>query len=176
MLIRVATNSDRDNILNIHLRAFPDSEKDIVSALAVDLLDENTTPQTISLLAEIDNNVVGHIAFSPVKIDNNDNLQGYILAPLAVLPDYQKRGVGSKLIESGIDALLKKGINILFVYGDPAYYGRFGFNTESAEEFVPQYKLQYPFGWQALILNPFSNANTPTSIECVSCLNNPELW
>jgi len=176
MHIRIATSLDRGDILNTYLCTFPESEKDIVSKLAIDLLVESTAPQTISLVAETDNAVVGHVAFSPVKIDNNDSLLGYILAPLAVKPDYQKQGVGSKLIESGIDILLKMGVNILFVYGDPKYYGRFGFSTENAEKFIPQHKLQYPFGWQAVTLNQFSNENVASKIVCVASLGDPKLW
>ena len=176
MRIRIATSLDRNDILNTYLCTFPENEKDIVSKLAIDLLVESTTPQIISLVAETDDTVVGHAAFSPVKIDNNDSLQGYILAPLAVMPDYQKQRVGSKLIESGIEILLKKGVNLLFVYGDPEYYGRFGFSTENAEEFIPQHKLKYPFGWQANILNQFSIENLPGNIVCVASLDDPELW
>jgi len=102
MNIRTATNQDRDDVQRVHLCAFPEDENKIVSKLAIDLLFENTTPQTISLVAETDGAIVGHIAFSPVTIDNNDNFQGYILAPLGVRPDYQKRRIGSKLIEYGI--------------------------------------------------------------------------
>lgn len=174
--IRTATSLDHDDILNIYLCAFPESEKDIVSNLALNLLSESTTPQIISLVAETENTVIGHVAYSPVKIDNNDNLQGYILAPLAVMPNYQKQQVGSKLIESGIEILLKKGVNILFVYGDPKYYGRFGFSAENAEKFIPQHKLQYPFGWQAIILKQFSIENLPSNIVCVASLDDSELW
>ena len=176
MHIRTAISSDLDDIREVYLCTFPEGEREIVSKLAIDLLAESTTPQTISLVAEIDNAVVGHVAFSPVKIDNNNNLQGYILAPLAVIPGYQKQRVGSKLIESGIETLLKKGVNILFVYGDPKYYGRFGFSNENAEKFIPQHKLQYPFGWQAIILNQFSIENLPGNIVCVASLDDPELW
>ena len=176
MHIRTAINSDLDDIREVHLCAFPKGEREIVSKLAIDLLVENTTPQTISLVAETDSTVVGHVAFSPVIIENNNTLQGYILAPLAVVPDYQKQQVGTKLIESGIETLLQKGTNILFVYGDPKYYGKIGFNAEDAEKFTPQYKLQYPFGWQAMILNQFSNENLTCNIVCVASLNDPELW
>ena len=62
-------------------------------------------------MAETDGTIVGHVAFSPMKIDNNENLQGYILAPLGVKPEYQKRRIGSKLIESGMQRLFKMGIN-----------------------------------------------------------------
>jgi GNAT superfamily N-acetyltransferase len=73
------------------------------------------------LVAETEGIVVGHVAFSPVTIDNNENFQGYILAPLGVKPDYQNRRIGSKLIESGMQQLSRMGVDILFVYGDPKY-------------------------------------------------------
>ncbi len=176
MRIRTAIDTDLDGIREIHLCAFPEDERQIVSKLAIDLLVEYTTPQTISLVAETGNTVVGHVAFSPVKLDCNKNLQGYILAPLAVMPDYQKQRIGSNLIESGIKALLNTGINILFVYGDPGYYGKFGFNAANAENFIPQYKLQYPLGWQAIILNEFPVERAPCNIVCAASLGDPKLW
>ena len=90
MNIRMATKQDQGDIQSIYSSAFPDSESRIVSKLAIDLLSETTTPTTISLVAENDEAIVGHIAFSPVQIDNNENVQGYILAPLAMHPGYQK--------------------------------------------------------------------------------------
>ncbi len=153
MNIRIATNQDREDVQRVHLYAFPEGESEIVSKLAFDLFSEKTTPQTISLVAEIDGAIVGHIAFSPVIIDNNENFQGYILAPLGVKPDYQKRRIGSKLIEYGMQQLSVMGINVVFVYGDPKYYGRFGFSADAAQQYITPYKLQYPFGWQAIVLN-----------------------
>jgi len=176
MHIRTATSLDRDDILETYLCTFPEGEKDIVSKIAIDLLFESTTPQTISLVAEDDNAVIGHVAFSPVIIDSDDNLKGYILAPLAVIPDYQKQKIGAKLVEKGIQTLLKMKANILFVYGDPEYYGRFGFSTNVAEKFIPQHKLEYPSGWQAIILNQFSIKNSTSNLVCVASLNDPKLW
>jgi len=176
MSIRIATNLDRDDVRDVHLCAFPEGEREIVSKLAVNLLSERTIPQTISLVAESEGAVVGHVAFSPVSIDNNENLQGYILAPLGVKPDYQKRRIGSKLIESGMQQLQKMGVNILFVYGDPKYYCKYGFSTDVADRYTPPYKLQYPFGWQAIILNECNSAKTFINIACVTSLCDPELW
>ena len=69
--IRVATSLDRDDVREVHLCAFPEGDKQIVSTLAVNLLSEETSPKTISLVAEADGAVVGHIAFSPVTVFNN---------------------------------------------------------------------------------------------------------
>ena len=176
MRILIATSLDRDDVRGVHLCAFPEGEREIVSKLAVNLLSEETTPKIISLVAETESTVVGHIAFSPVTIDNNENLQGYILVPLGVKPDYQKRHIGSKLIENGMQQLLKMGVNILFVYGDPKYYSRFGFRSDAANRYTPPYQLQYPFGWQAIALNDGNIAKSSIKIACVTSLCDPELW
>ena len=176
MHVRVATSLDRDDIHSVHWTAFAEDERELVSKLAVNLLSEESTPQTISLVAETEGIVVGHAAFSPVIIDNNENVQGYILAPLGVKPDYQKCRIGSKLIEVGIRQLSRMEVDILFVYGDPEYYSRFGFRVDTAECYIPPYKLQYPFGWQAIALNEFSTGKSPGKIACVTSLCDPALW
>jgi putative acetyltransferase len=176
MQIRIATSLDQDKIYSIHASAFPEGEREMVSKLAVNLLAEKTTPQTISLVAETDSDVVGHVAFSPVTIGSDENFQGYILAPLAVKADYQKQGIGSKLVKNGVEQLSKMGVDMLFVYGDPEYYGRFGFTADAAEFYAPPYKLEYPFGWQAIALNESAIRKSPVEIACVDSLCDPALW
>ena len=176
MHIRKATILDQDDIRSVHLSAFAEDEREIVSNLAVSLLLEETTPQTISLVAEAEGAVVGHVAFSPVTAVNNEVFQGYILAPLGVKPDHQKRGIGAKLIDTGIRQLARTGVHVLFVYGDPGYYGRFGFTPDAAEPYAPPYRLQYPFGWQGMILNACGTGRSSSTIACVAPLCDPELW
>jgi putative acetyltransferase len=77
------------------------------------------------------------VSFSPIFLKSDSSISGYILAPLAASPEHQKQGVGLNLIKSGIDMLTKDGANVLTVYGDPAYYGRFGFKEEIGRSFVP---------------------------------------
>ncbi len=176
MRIRVATDLDRENIREVHLSAFSEGEKEMVSALAVNLLDEHTNPETISLVAEADGAVVGHVAFSPVFVESNERWVGYILAPLGVKPEYQKCQVGSTLIESGMERLAKTGVNVVFVYGDPKYYGKFGFSADVASGYSPPYELQYPFGWQAVVLTEGGFSASTGKISCVAALNNSALW
>ena len=130
--IRVATNLDREIIREVHLSAFSEGERQIVSMLAINLLSEQTNPETFSLVGEIDGAVVGHIAFSPVTV--------------------------------------------VFVYGDPKYYGKFGFEVDAASRYTPPYKLQYPFGWQAVTLNDAGLAKSSAKVSCVASLCDPELW
>ena len=176
MSIRPATILDRDNVCGVYLSAFPEGEREVVSTLALNLLIEETTPQILSYVVEITDAVVGHIAFSPVNMDSQENVQGYILAPLGVKPDYQRRDIGSKLIEHGIQELLLVGVNILFVYGDPTFYGRFGFDAVVADRYTPPYKLRYPYGWQAMNLNECDIEKSHIKIACVNSLCVPELW
>jgi len=176
MHIRLASPRDRDSVRSLHLSAFAEEERQEVATLAVNLLAEKTIPETFALVAEADNIVVGHIAFSPVSRVSTDNYQGYILAPLAVHPEFQKRRIGASLIKTGIEHLSRLDVDIVFVYGDPKYYGRFGFDADIAVEYAPPYQLQYPFGWQA---KPMTDGKTfPSSgkLTCVQSLRDPQLW
>jgi len=102
---------------------------------------------TISLVAVIDGNIAGHIAFSPVEI--SDGSAGwYGAGPLAVTPELQKRGIGSALMKAGIAALKKKNANGIALVGDPNYYTRFGFKNipHLIYEGIPQeYFMALPF-------------------------------
>jgi len=174
--IREASRPDREPIREVHSCAFSGGEEQVVAQLAVDLLGEETTPGTFALVAETDGEVVGHVAFSPVTIADNDRWTGYILAPLGVKPACQKRRVGSKLVESGLQRLSGKGVNVVFVYGDPAYYGRFGFSAGAASAYLAPYALQYPFGWQAIALNEEEPRESAVTLSCVASLRDPGLW
>ncbi len=176
MKIRVATRDDADAVRRVHLSAFPQEEGDIVSQLAVDLLSEETAPPVISLVCEADDIVVGHVALSPIRMRDTRELLGYILAPLAVSPGYQKCGIGSQLIKSGIERLSETGSDILLVYGDPKFYGRFGFTVDVAECYTPPYQIQYSFGWQGMALRDLEARRSAVNISCVSSLSIPALW
>ncbi|HKT86501.1 MAG TPA: N-acetyltransferase [Novosphingobium sp.] len=85
----------------------------------------------LSLVAQAAGEIVGHVAFSPVTHDGTD-LSWVGLGPAAVHPDYQRRGVGARLIEAGLSRLREAGANGCVVLGDPAYYCRFGFANDRA--------------------------------------------
>jgi putative acetyltransferase len=105
---------------------------------------------TLSLVAEVDGQVVGHIAFSPVTVSGGST-GWYGLGPVAVKPEFQGQGIGSALVQSGLAALREQGARGCVLVGDPAFYGRFGFSNDPALTFegVPQeYFLALPFGEQ----------------------------
>ena len=157
-------------------KAFCDEENKLIMNLVVELSEETISPSIKSLVAEVDNQVIGYVSYSPILLKSDSSIVGYILAPLAVSPEHQKQGVGSNLINFGIDMLTKDGVGVLLVYGDPAYYGRFGFKEEIGHSFLPPYPLQYPFGWAGMMLNKNPIPNTSIKFECVTALSKPELW
>ncbi|MBU1191949.1 MAG: N-acetyltransferase [Gammaproteobacteria bacterium] len=174
--IRVATNQDRDDIRDIHLQSFPEEEGHLIAEFAGNLLSEESDPATVALVAEMGGEVVGHVAFSPVYGGVNSKCLGYILAPLAVKPRYRNTGIGTKLVEGGIARLSEMGVNLFLVYGDPKYYGRFGFGAEAASNFVPPYELKYPFGWLAILRSQEGSNEQAVQLSCVESLRNPALW
>lgn len=106
--------------------AHPDSGQ--AEARIVDAL-RTARALTLSLVAEVDARVVGHIGFSPVDISDGSQ-RWYGLGPLSVSPGMQRRGIGSRLVRSGMDRLRALDANGCVVLGELDFYGRFGFGGE----------------------------------------------
>jgi predicted N-acetyltransferase YhbS len=91
---------------------------------------ENFIPE-LSLVAEINNEIVGHILFSKIKIIGNSVFETLALAPMAVIPKFQKQGIGAKLINRGLQEAKKLGFDSVIVLGHDNYYPKFGFKKAS---------------------------------------------
>ena len=123
--IRPETTSDIAAIRQVHAEAFGRSgEADLVDALRA------AGALCVALVAVEGGRVVGHIAFSPVVIQDDTSTHNALgLAPLAVLPGCQRRGIGSRLARAGLAACGKTPYGLVFVLGAPPFYGRFGFKS-----------------------------------------------
>jgi len=146
--IRPERDDDIDCIEKITIEAFKShphsdqTEHKIVAKLRID------NALSISLVAEVDNVIVGHIAFSKVKI-NDEFIGWYGLAPVSVKPEHQNQGVGSQLILSGLNAIRQLNAKGCVLLGEPEYYSRFGFKALS--ELV--FKGVPPEYFQSLLLS-----------------------
>jgi putative acetyltransferase len=139
IVIRSETDADVSAITEVTVAAFKtleisnQTEQFIIKALRA------AGALTLSLVAEIDGRVVGHIAFSPVVISDGTK-DWYGLGPVSVLPEYQKQGIGKSLINEGLSMLKQLGGQGCALVGHPNYYKRFGFKNfpELVHEGVPQ--------------------------------------
>jgi putative acetyltransferase len=125
--IRDELDKDRDAIRMINERAFDQpAEANIVDALRANCLG------LLSLVALTGSSIVGHILFSPVVIEcGKGPVTGMGLAPMAVLPEYQRQGIGSELVRTGIACLKNRPCPFVVVLGHAGYYPRFGFERAS---------------------------------------------
>src|SRR5512136_2226777 len=127
MIIRREEPQDIPAIRQVNERAFGGSGE----ANAIDALRDRGAA-TLSLVAVIDERVVGHLFFSPVTIEAPArSWPGLGLAPLSVLPDYQRQGIGTALMNAGLEECRRLGHERVIVLGHPAYYPRFGFERAS---------------------------------------------
>jgi len=121
--IRPETAEDIETIRNINTAAF---ETEAEAGL-VDALRDSSTP-LISLVAEVDQKIVGHILFSPMTLSGKSTIVKIAgLAPMAVMPDYQKRAIGTALVKKGLKQCISIGYQAAVVLGHPEYYPQFGF-------------------------------------------------
>ncbi|WP_331769817.1 N-acetyltransferase (plasmid) [Embleya sp. NBC_00888] len=127
MDLREELPSDRPAVRDVHLRAFGDHG--LVVADLVDTLRDTITPEDgLSLVAEHDGQVVGHVMFTRGLLDAPRRLvEVQVLSPLAVMPELHGRGIGSTLVRHGLGILAERAVPLVFLEGDPGYYSRFGF-------------------------------------------------
>ena len=124
--IRPETEGDRPAVFEVNAAAFPTPAE----ARLVDVLRDSVT-EHISLVAVENEDIVGHIMFTPVTLDTCDTLQIMGLAPMAVSPSVQRGGIGSELVRAGLQCCRDLHIGAVAVLGHPDYYPRFGFRPSS---------------------------------------------
>ncbi len=133
--IRNEQRGDAAQIYEVNRQAFGRKEEaDIVNVL------RDSCPGIVSLVAELDNRIVGHVLFTPATIqDGERKVVGASLGPLAVLPEYQKTGIGSALTRAGLEAMRRAGEPFVVLVGHPTYYPRFGFERASKYGLICEY-------------------------------------
>lgn len=174
--LHVTKSQDASDIREVETCAFGFAkEADLVDDL---LIDETAFP-TLSLMAKHNGKAVGHILFTRVTFQGNSaSPLMHLLAPLAVIPEYQGFGVGGFLINHGIRQLKEIGCLRVFVLGHAGYYPRHGFEPDAGSKgyhapyFIPEH-LKDCWMTQGLSANPF---NAKGNIQCAQALMRPEHW
>lgn len=136
MDIRSETLPDYAAIAEVNILAFgQENEAKLIKEIRC---SQGYIPE-LSLVAEIDGAIVGHILFSYIDLIGEESLQVLGLAPLAVIPQFQKRGIGSALVEAGLEKADAMKEALVIVLGHPHFYPRFGFQPSV------NYKITSPF-------------------------------
>ena len=136
MIIRREKKEDFTKIYEINKQAF--NQKDESELIERIRVGKNFIPE-LSLVAEENGKILGHILFSKIRIIGEKEYESLALAPMAVLPKYQKQGIGTKLIEEGLKKARKLGFDSVIVIGHKDYYPKFGFERAS------KWNIECPF-------------------------------
>lgn len=171
--ISAATTADLPAVLRVEREAFgADEVPDLVAALLAD----PTARPSLSLLAWQGDDPVGHVLFTAARIAGAPSVTVSILAPLAVVPARQGRGVGGCLIEEGIARLARVGTGLVFVLGHPGYYPRHGFTPALPLGLAAPYEIAPPEAWMVRALRPRLLGEILGAVKCAEALERPEHW
>lgn len=135
MNVRFEQEADHPAVGAVHRAAFGD-HGDVVANLVDELREAVTRGEGLALVAEEGDGVVGQVMFTSSLLDAPRQLVSVqVLSPVGVLPDSQKRGVGTALIRRGLELLVERATPVVFVEGPPQFYSRFGFEPGTEQSF-----------------------------------------
>ena len=176
MHIQEAAETNLNDVLLIESLAFGHEKE---AKLVRDLLDDPSAKPLLSLLAFKNNRAVGHILFTKARLSGPQyTVSIVILAPLAIVPDAQKQGIGGKLIEHGLESLSNSRIDLVFVLGHPEYYPRYGFKPAGRLGFEAPYPIhdEHANAWMVQALKSDVIGTVSGKVVCADALNKPEHW
>ena len=179
MEIRKSTESDNIDILNVHTRAFGEKKGSEIADLVSGLFGDKTALPLLSLIAVDDTKTIGHILFTKAKVtQTSESVTAQILAPLAILPDFQSKGIGGQLIKEGFKQLKNSGVELVFVLGHPDYYPRFGFNPAGVLGYEAPYHipLEHAGAWMVQELSSGVIGKVQGKVQCSDVLSQPQHW
>ena len=176
--IRVAVDQDRDKVLAVHRSAFGDDEGPVIARLVEAMLDDPTGEPILSLVAELNDAIVGHVLFTSVEIEPCKQASARLLAPLAVTCEHHGQGIGSRLVQEGFKRLEEAGVELVFVLGYPDYYSRSGFVPAGVRGFHAPYPIlpKNADAWMVHELSPGAIARHEGTVRCSNALDHAEYW
>lgn len=179
MTIREPFERERNEVLDIHMNAFGDDEGPVIAKLVNELLDDVTARPIHSLVAEIDGRLLGHVLFTAVTVEpDNAKTKSQILAPLAVVANRQRQGIGKRLVREGLRRLSDDKVKLVFVLGYPDYYSRFGFTPAGIRGLQAPYPIpdQHADAWMVHELVPGAIDSANGTVQCCKSLDHRQYW
>ncbi len=169
---------EKPEIQAVFRQAFSDAENEeegrAIATLVDDLITSTPSQDVFGYVAKKEQDILASIFFSRLRFENST--EAFLLSPVAVLPNFQRQGIGQSLLRHGISEMQSMGVELLFTYGDPKYYSKVGFKEIKEKAFKAPFPLSQPEGWLCQALTE----NAPTKIsggsQCVRALSKPEYW
>ena len=177
--LREVRSADAEAVAAVVEAAFGEAEGEEISRLVAELAVDPSARPCLALVSVEDGEVRGHVLFTPVAIEGADRrVRAMILSPLSVHPGRQRRGIGRALVEEGFRRLESQGVELVFVFGDPAYYGRFGFAPAAARGLDAPHPIPdaYAAAWMVRTLRPETAGDIHGRVRCADVLNDPRHW
>jgi putative acetyltransferase len=174
--IRESTSEDHEALLDVARDAFGSEAE---ARLVADLLADPTARPVSSLVAEDSSGIVGHILFSRVRLEPERSGAFSLLAPMAVRPAWQGRGIGGELVKAGLLALERQGCELVFVLGHAWFYPRFGFEPARPFGYLPPFDAVTDpdnVAWRVHALTADALAKAGGRVVCADCLMQPAYW
>ena len=175
--IRKATTSDMEKVNDLIISAFGETEGSEIVVLVSNLLADKSAYPLLSLVASSENNIVGYILFTNTRIEYSGRANcSVILAPLAVLPEFQSQGIGAQLIGRGLNQLTVVGVDIVFVLGYPEYYAKHGFIPAGKLGYEAPYPIpdKHTDAW--MVHSGLPGQTESGRVVCADSLSKPEYW
>ncbi|MCK5672799.1 MAG: N-acetyltransferase [Spirochaetales bacterium] len=167
-----------EEIQQLFTKVFTDSEGqtegDLIGNLTNDIMTGTDAQDLYGFVASENDKIIGSIFFTRLTFENDVN--AFILSPVAVHTNYHGKGIGQKLINFGIKHLKENSVSIVFTYGDINFYSKVGFKLITEKIAKAPLKLTYPEGWLAQSLVSDEIEPIAGNSYCVEAFNKPEIW
>lgn len=177
--IREAQASDLEAVHELMFAAFGPGEGPTIARLISELLVDPSAHPSLSLVATINNDPVGHILFTHAAVKGPDRtVAATILAPLAVHPAVQSKGIGKQLIKVGLEGMTERRAELVFVLGHPGYYPRSGFQPAGTLGYEAPYPIpdEHADAWMVQALRPGVIGTVSGTVRCAMALRDPKYW
>lgn len=147
----------------------------LIGDLVRRILTDTPVNDLFAIIADNEENLVGACLFTRLTYDS-DSRKVFLLAPLAVTPLCQRKGVGQQLIRYSLDILRKNQVNIVLTYGNPLYYKKVGFEPISEKDIAAPFSLSTPQGWMGISLTSDPLSSLSGKCYCASAFDNQIFW
>lgn len=160
--------------VSVFSRSENQKEGELVGKLSKELMTSTDEQDVYGFVALDRERLVGAIFLSRLTFE--EDIEVFILSPVAIHSDYQGRGIGQELINHGLQEMKSRKVKIVTTYGDPAFYKKVGFKPLPVEVIGAPYELSQPEGWLGQSLAGETIEAIPGRCSCVKALSNPALW